>query len=133
MLQREPLAQGVLEAAGHEGMGVIVFSPLAQGVLTNRYLEGVPKDSRATHGAWFDKSMIGGAGLEKLKKLDAVATARGQSLAQLAITWNLSQQGVTSCLIGASKTGQIADCAAAAEASLLSAAERATIDGILGV
>ncbi len=131
MLQREPITQGVLQAAADTGMGVIAFSPLAQGVLTDRYLNGVPTDSRATHGKWFDQGMITAAQIAKLKKLNAFAGARGQTLAQLALTWNLSQAGVTSNIIGASKVSQIEDCAKAGEQTLLDAGELAAIDGIL--
>ena len=131
MLQREPITNGVLQAAADTGMGVIAFSPLAQGVLTGRYLNGVPTDSRATHGKWFDQNMITAAQIAKLKKLNELAGARGQSLAQLALTWNLSQAGVTSNIIGASKVSQIEDCAKAGEQTLLDAGELAAIDGIL--
>jgi L-glyceraldehyde 3-phosphate reductase len=133
MLQREPLLEGVLEASAAEGMGVICFSPLAQGVLTSRYLDGVPADSRATHGAWFDKNMISTQMITKLRALNAFAAARGQTLAQLAISWNLSQIGVTSCIIGASKVRQIEECAAAPAFKRLDADECAEIDRILGV
>jgi L-glyceraldehyde 3-phosphate reductase len=131
MLQREPLEQGVVKAAVDEGMGVIPFSPLAQGVLTDRYLKGIPKDSRATHGRWFDKGMIGEKEVARLQKLNVFASARGQTLAQLALTWNLSQAGVTSCLIGASKVSQIEDCAKAGEQKLLDVAELAVVEKIL--
>jgi L-glyceraldehyde 3-phosphate reductase len=131
MLQREPLTEGVVKAASDEGMGVIAFSPLAQGVLTDRYLNGVPNDSRATHGRWFDKSMIGENEVARLKKLNELATARGQTLAQLALTWNLSHAGVTSNIIGASKVSQIEDCAKAGDQKLLEPAELQAIDHIM--
>jgi L-glyceraldehyde 3-phosphate reductase len=131
LLQREPLTQGVVQAAMDEGMGVIAFSPLAQGVLTDRYLKGIPQDSRATHGRWFDQSMIGEREVKRLSRLNALAADRGQTLAQLALTWNLSQQGVTSNIIGASKVSQIVDCANAGEQKSLTNDEMKTIDQIL--
>jgi L-glyceraldehyde 3-phosphate reductase len=131
MLQREPLTQGVVTAAQEEGMGVIAFSPLAQGVLTDRYLSGVPTDSRATHGRWFDQNMIGEKEVARLRKLNDFAKARGQTLAQMALTWNLSQSGVTSNIIGASKVSQIEDCAKAGAQKLLDASELAAIDEIM--
>jgi L-glyceraldehyde 3-phosphate reductase len=100
-------------------------------VLTDRYLKGIPKDSRATHGRWFDKGMIGEKEVARLQKLNVFASARGQTLAQLALTWNLSQAGVTSCLIGASKVSQIEDCAKAGEQKLLDVAELAVVEKIL--
>jgi L-glyceraldehyde 3-phosphate reductase len=131
MLQREPLEQGVVDSARNAGIGVIAFSPLAQGVLTDRYLKGIPADSRATHGKWFDKNMIGDQEIARLKKLNAFANDRNQTLAQLALTWNLSHAGVTSNIIGASKVSQIEDCARAGEQRLLGSNELAAIDAIL--
>ncbi len=131
MLQREPKEQGVLAACEDEGMGVICFSPLAQGVLTDKYLDGIPQGSRATFGQWFDKGMIGEAAIAKLRKLDALARDRGQSLAQMAIAWNLSHRPVVSCIIGASKVSQIEDCADEASSRLLSASELRAVDDIL--
>jgi L-glyceraldehyde 3-phosphate reductase len=113
MLQREPLNEGVVEAAHVQGIGVICFSPLAQGVLTNRYLGGVPKDSRAMHGRWFDQSQISAEQISRLKRLDEIASARGQSLAQMAIAWLLHDKRITSALMGASKVVQVEDAAGA--------------------
>jgi L-glyceraldehyde 3-phosphate reductase len=131
MLQREPLEQGVVDSARNAGMGVIAFSPLAQGVLTDRYLKGIPTDSRATHGKWFNKDMIGEQEVARLRKLNDFASARGQTLAQLALTWNLSHAGVISNIIGASKVSQIEDCAKAGEQKLLDASALAAIDAIM--
>jgi L-glyceraldehyde 3-phosphate reductase len=128
MLQREPLEQGVVAASSDAGMGVICFSPLAQGVLTDRYLKGVPKDSRATHGRWFDQSQISADQISKLKQLNEIAQARGQSLAQMAIAWLLSDKRITSALMGASKVSQIEDAAGAVKNVEFSAQERALID-----
>jgi L-glyceraldehyde 3-phosphate reductase len=131
MLQREPLEQGVLAASDDEGMGVICFSPLAQGVLTDKYLNGVPEGSRATFGQWFDKGQISEAGVGKLRKLNAMAQDRGQTLAQMAIAWNLSHKPVVSCIVGASKVSQIEDCASSASSELLSEAELRAVSDIL--
>ncbi len=128
MLQREPLEQGVVAAAAEAGMGIICFSPLAQGVLSNRYLGGVPKDSRATHGRWFDQSAISAEQISRLKGLNDVAAARGQSLAQMAIAWLLSDGRVTSALMGASKVSQVEDAAGAVSNSRFSSSEVSEID-----
>lgn len=99
--------QSVLE---EEGIGSIVFTPLAQGVLTDKYLKGIPEDSRAASQSIFLKSTdITEEKLEKVKKLNEIAQQRGQSLAQLALTWVLRNGCVTSALIGASKTKQLED------------------------
>ncbi len=128
LLQREPLVQGVIDAADHEGMGVICFSPLAQGILTNKYLAGIPAGSRATHGAWFDKSQIGPAHVAKLRKLNDIAKARGQTLAQMAIAWLLHDKRITSALMGASRPEQLEDAAGATANVAFSAEELAAID-----
>jgi len=131
MLQREPLDQGVFDAAAHEGMGVIVFSPLAQGMLTDKYLDGVPPGSRATSGRWFDKGKLTPEFVSRLRKLNGIAKARGQTLAQMAIAWNLSHAAVTSCLVGASRPEQIDDCAAAVGSLAFSPAELASIAALI--
>lgn len=132
MLQRDPLTHGVVEAAAHEGMGIIVFSPLAQGVLTDKYLNGVPPGSRATHGAWFDKGKITPERIARLQALNGIAQARGQSLAQMAIAWLLSDGRITSALMGASRVEQVVDAAKAAANTTFSTSELAEIDRILG-
>ena len=105
------IEDGLLDVLDKEAMGCIVFSPLAQGMLTNRYLEGIPKDSRAAKPAIFLKSeQITDAYLWQAQRLNAIAQERGQSLAQMAIAWVLRHPGMTSALIGASKVSQIEDC-----------------------
>ena len=128
MLQREPLEQGVVEAAAHEGMGIIAFSPLAQGILTDKYLAGIPKDSRATHGQWFDKSQISPAHVAKLRTLNDMAKGRGQTLAQMALAWLLNDNRITSTLMGASRVTQIEDAAGAASNTDFSKEELRGID-----
>jgi L-glyceraldehyde 3-phosphate reductase len=107
MFERAP-ERGLLDTLVREGIGGIAFCPLAQGMLTNRYLGGIPADSRASHDPRFLKpENITDAKLFKIRKLDGIARERGQSLAQMALAWVLRQPGVTSALIGASKTSQI--------------------------
>jgi L-glyceraldehyde 3-phosphate reductase len=133
MLQREPETHGVIEAAHEEGLGVIVFSPMAQGLLTDRYLSGIPEDSRAAFGGFLNREQVTAPLVEKLKRLDAIAKSRGQSLAQLAISWVLRSGKVTSALIGASKPEQIAACAGALSTPPFSADELSQIEnGLTG-
>ncbi len=127
MLQRDSLEGGVFAAAEEEGMGVIVFSPLAQGMLTGRYLNGIPNDSRYTHGKRFNREGLTPEFLEKVRALDKIAKARGQSLAQMALAWVLSHKPITSCLIGASRPEQVEDCVKASENVSFTAEELAGI------
>lgn len=101
---------GLLDVLKEKGVGCIVFSPLAQGLLTDRYLKGLPKDSRAVKsGVFLKKENITEETLEKVRKLDALAKQRGQSLAQMALAWVMRSGIVTSVLIGASRPSQIDD------------------------
>ncbi len=107
MFNRTP-ERGLLDMLVAEGIGGIAFCPLAQGLLTSRYLNGIPADSRAGHDPRFLKpANITEDKLARLRKLDALAKERGQSLAQMALAWVLRQPAITSALIGASKTSQI--------------------------
>jgi len=108
------IENGLTDVLDEEGMGCIVFSPLAQGILTNKYLEGIPEDSRAAnkHG-FLAKDQVTNEIITKAKELNSIAKERGQSLAQLALTWTLRLPQVTSTLIGTSRTGQIEDCVGA--------------------
>ena len=120
---------GLLEALDETGMGSIVFSPLAQGLLTDRYLDGnVPADSRAAQNHFLSSTSISDAYLEKARALNEVARQRGQSLAQLALSWVLRHPQVTSALIGASSVQQLEQNIAALEAAPLSAEELAAIE-----
>src|SRR5689334_16403105 len=103
------IEDGLLAALREEGMGSIVFSPLAQGMLTDRYLGGIPEDSRAAKGGFLKPSQITEDKLAKVRKLNDLAQARGQTLAQMALAWVLRHPEVTSALIGASRTTQIED------------------------
>ncbi len=101
---------GLLETLEKEGIGSIVFSPLEQGILTSKYLKGIPEDSRAAiDGGYLSASIITPALVGKIKKLNDIAVQRGQSLAQMAIAWLLKDERVTSVLIGASKVSQLQD------------------------
>jgi L-glyceraldehyde 3-phosphate reductase len=110
MLDRKP-ERGLLDVLGQEGIGCIAFSPLAKGILTDRYINGIPSDSRAAKGGPFLKPEdITPQVMNKVIKLHALAEKRGQSLAQMALSWLLKDKRVTSVLIGASKPEQIEDC-----------------------
>ena len=98
---------GLLDVLDREGVGAIVFSPLAQGLLTDRYLHGVPDDSRVRRGNYFEEGMITEENLERSRALNEIAGRRGQTLAQLAVAWVLRDSRVTSALIGASSVHQL--------------------------
>jgi L-glyceraldehyde 3-phosphate reductase len=121
----------LLTTLENEGMGSIVFSPLAQGMLSNRYLKSIPADSRAGRsGVFLKPSDLTQARLRQIHALNDVAAARGQTLAQLALTWVLRQPAVTSALVGASRLTQIIDSVGALQNPNLSAEELAKIDAI---
>ena len=101
------IEHGLLEVLEQEGTGAIVFSPLAQGMLTDRYLAGVPDDSRIVRGNYLSAKMISDANLARVRALNEVAQRRGQTLAQLALAWALRDRRVTSALIGASSVAQL--------------------------
>lgn len=131
MFERTP-EQGLLDVLVREGIGGIVFSPLAQGLLTNRYLQGVPSDSRVGRDTPFLKpAHLTDATLAKIRALDALATGRGQTLAQMALAWVLRQKAVTSVLIGASKLTQLEDCYGCVNRTAFSADELTAIERIL--
>ena len=124
--------EGLLTAVGEEGIGCIVFSPLAQGLLTDKYLGGIPEDSRAAKAHGFLKpAQITDDKLSKVTQLNTLAQARGQTLAQMALAWVLRHEQVTSALIGASKVAQVEDAVGALAASSLTAAELQQIETIL--
>jgi len=103
------IEEGLLDVLEREGAGCIAFSPLAQGLLTDRYLDGVPEDSRAAKGVFMDESMLTADRLERVRALNAIASDRGQTLAQMAIAWVLRDPRVTSALVGASSVAQLDD------------------------
>ena len=131
MFERAP-EEGLLDVLQQKGVGCIPFSPLAGGQLTDRYLNGIPADSRAASGSKFlNPEQITDKKLEKVRKLNALAGKRGQKLSQMALAWILRHDAVTSVLIGASKTGQIDDAAGVLENCRFTAEELKTIDTIL--
>ncbi len=124
--------KGLFEELKRDGIGSIVFSPLAQGVLTDRYLNGFPEDSRAVKdGRYLKPDFIKDEQLEKVRALKTIADARGQNVAQLAIAWVLRREEVTSALIGASKVNQIEDAVSALDKLDFSKDELEQIDSIL--
>ncbi len=130
LLDQTAVSGGVVAACNDEGIGCIAFSALAQGMLTNKYLGGIPKGSRATQGKSLSPDAINES-VERLNRLNAVAGKRSQSLAQIAIGWLLQNKGVTSALIGASKPEQIKDCVGALKNLSFSKEELAEINRIL--
>ena len=107
MLDREPQEEGILDFCAEEGIGFISFSPLAQGLLTDRYLNGIPEDSRMSKGKFLKEEMLTPELLAKLQQYNAEAQAEGKTLAEKALSWILEQKGVTSVLVGASSTAQL--------------------------
>jgi L-glyceraldehyde 3-phosphate reductase len=118
----------LLDVLAEEGMGAIAFSPLAQGLLTDRYLDGVPADSRAAREGSFSRDLLTPANLANARGLREIARGRGQTLAQLAIAWTLRDPRVASALIGASSVEQLDDNLAAAEHLAFTPDELAAID-----
>jgi L-glyceraldehyde 3-phosphate reductase len=122
------IERGLLDVLARRGVGAIVFSPLAQGLLTDRYLQGVPEDSRVRRGENFDERLLSEENLARVRALNEIAARRGQSLAQLAIAWVLRDPRVSSALIGASSVPQLEQSLAALSNLELSADELAEID-----
>jgi len=123
------IENGLFPVLDEIGAGSIVFSPLAQGLLTDRYMQGVvPDGSRASEGRWLKPGAISDTYLERVRGLNEIAEGRGQTLAQMALTWVLRHPQVTSALIGASSVGQLEDSLQARDASPLTAEEIAAIE-----
>jgi L-glyceraldehyde 3-phosphate reductase len=122
----------LLDVLDREGAGTIVFSPLAQGLLTDRYLDGVPEDSRARIGNYFGEDMLSQENLARVRALGEIAQRRGQSLAQMAIAWVLRDPRVTSALLGASSVRQLEQNVAALERLDFEASELEEIDRYAG-
>ena len=122
------IEDGLLDVLGEAGVGCIPFSPLAQGLLTGRYLAGIPAGSRATQGKSMNDRMLSEETLGRIRALHGIAERRGQSLAQMAIRWVLRDPRVTSALIGASSVAQLEDSLRALDGPDLSADELAEID-----
>jgi L-glyceraldehyde 3-phosphate reductase len=130
MLARQP-EQGLFDAIEQEGMGCIVYSPLAKGLLSDRYLKGIPKDSRAATGKFLKAQDVTPEWIAKAQKLSDLAMARGQTLAEMALAWVLREKRVTSALIGASRPEQIKDNVKALAGLTFGPSELAAIDDVL--
>ncbi|MBC7146297.1 MAG: L-glyceraldehyde 3-phosphate reductase [Thioclava marina] len=128
MLNRWVERDGLKDTLAELGVGSIAFTPLAQGILTKKYLGGIPEGSRADQGKSLDPGTITEGALEKVRALNEIAARRGQTLAQMAIAWVLRNGGITSALIGASKPEQVVDCAGAVSNLEFTDAELAEID-----
>ena len=131
LLNREPEEEGILRQAQKNGTGFIAFSPLAQGLLTNRYLDGIPADSRMAQNGSLKENALTPALLEKLKALDKLAEQRGQTLAEMALAWVLKDELVTSVIIGASSVKQLEDNLKAIGNTLFTEEELKEIEGII--
>jgi L-glyceraldehyde 3-phosphate reductase len=132
MLDRR-VEDGVLDVHDEEQVGCITFSPLEKGILTNRYLQGIPSDSRAARDKRFLKPEdLSNALLKKIHSLNSLAEERGQSMAQMSLAWNLQQKSICSVLIGASKVNQIEECVKAQENLVFTVDELKKIDLIIG-
>ena len=130
MLNRWVEDDGLLPVLEEEGIGCIAFSPLAQGMLSSKYLKEVPADSRAAADKSLNPKLISNENLAKIKGLNEIAQRRGQSLAQMALAWVLRDPRITSALIGASRVEQVEDCVAALDNQTFTEAELAEIDGL---
>ncbi|MBW6505462.1 MAG: L-glyceraldehyde 3-phosphate reductase [Rhodobacteraceae bacterium] len=128
MINRWVERDGLRETLAELGVGSIAFTPLAQGMLTNKYLRGVPEGSRAAQGKSLDPGVLTPAAIEKIRALNGIAEARGQTLAQMALAWVLRGGGITTALIGASRPEQVRDCVGALNRLDFTASELAEID-----
>ncbi len=131
MLNRDYEKAGMFRMLAENGSGTIIYSPLAQGLLTNRYLNGIPAGSRAARNHFLKEASITPELVEKLRKLDSIAKERGQTLAQMALAWILRQQGITSVLIGASSPAQITEIIQLQKCMDFQDSELKNIDNIL--
>jgi L-glyceraldehyde 3-phosphate reductase len=131
MFARQPETEGLFSALTAEGIGCIAFSPLAQGLLTDRYFEGIPADSRAASSVFLKPEAVTEEKVEKARKLDVIARRRGQKLSQLALAWAMRDQVMTSLIIGASRLAQIKENLQAMENGEFTPEELKEIDRIL--
>lgn len=128
MINRWIEEDGLIDTLDELGLGSIVFSPLAQGMLTSKYLAGIPEDSRAAEDKSLDRTFLNERNLDNIRKLNAIAERRGQTLAQMALAWVLRGDRITSALIGASSPVQVEDCVRALDTRDFTADELAEID-----
>ncbi|HTZ88394.1 MAG TPA: L-glyceraldehyde 3-phosphate reductase [Solirubrobacteraceae bacterium] len=122
------IERGLLDVLDREGVGAIVFSPLAQGLLTDRYLEGIDEDSRVRRGNYFSEGLLSEENIARVRAMNEIAERRGQSLAQMAIAWALREERVTSALLGASSVAQLEQNVAALQRLDFSDDELAELD-----
>ena len=130
LFNREPEEMGVLKQAKENGAGFIVFSPLAQGLLTDRYLNGIPEDSRIAHGGHLKKEALTEKRLQQIKALNEIALRRGQTLAEMALAWILKDEYVTSVIIGSSSVNQLEKNLKALDSAPFSAEELEEMESI---
>lgn len=133
MLNREPEKEGIIDDAFANGTGFIAFSPLAQGLLTNRYLNGIPDDSRIARGGFLKKESLTEELGKKIIQLDAIAAERGQTLAEMSLAWLLKDDKVTSVIVGASSVEQLADNIKALKNTSFDDAELQRINKIIAI
>ena len=133
LFNREPEEMGVLKQAKKNGAGFIVFSPLAQGLLTDRYLNGIPEDSRIAHGGHLKKEALTEKRLQQIKALNEIALRRGQTLAEMALSWILKDDYVTSVIIGSSSVNQLEKNLKALDSAPFSAEELEEMESICNI
>ena len=133
LFNREPEEMGVLKQAKENGAGFIVFSPLAQGLLTDRYLNGIPEDSRIAHGGHLKKEALTEKRLQQIKALNEIALRRGQTLAEMALAWILKDDYVTSVIIGSSSVNQLEKNLKALDSAPFSTEELEEMEGICNI
>ena len=133
LFNREPEEMGVLKQAKENGAGFIVFSPLAQGLLTDRYLNGIPEDSRIAHGGHLKKEALTEKRLQQIKALNEIALRRGQTLAEMALAWILKDDYVTSVIIGSSSVNQLEKNLKALDSAPFSAEELEEMESICNI
>lgn len=132
IFNREPEEYGIIADAHAKGVGFIAFSPLAQGLLTNRYLNGIPADSRIARGGYLKEDALTGTTLDMIRRLNDLAARRGQTLAEMSLAWLLRDKAVTSVIVGASSVAQLDDNLKALRNTAFSPEELAEIDAITG-
>lgn len=130
IFDRAPQTEGILDLVEEQGVGFVSFSPLAQGLLTNRYINGIPADSRMAKGGHLKSDMLSEERLQQIKELNEVAESRGETLAEMALTWVLSDKRITSVIVGASSVEQLANNLKTVTAPLLCEEELALINRI---
>lgn len=132
IFDREPQTEGIIDQAHENGAGFIAFSPLAQGLLTNRYLNGIPSDSRVARGGYLKKEQVTEEVLQKVRLLNELAESRGQTLSEMSLSWLLNNRRVTSVIVGASSVEQLEDNLKSVKNIEFSADELKKIDEIAG-